>query len=444
MQLRKAERRKAKLRVGVTGPSGSGKTYTGLLISKGLVDSWEKICLIDSENGSGELYSHLGDYNVITLQAPFSPERYIEAINEAVKAGMEVIFIDSVSHEWDGKGGCLEINELLAKTKFRGNTWGAWSETTPRHQKFIESITQAPVHVITSARSKTDTIQTEDKKIKKVGLKDIQREGFEYELTLSFNIDRDKHYATASKDRTGMFIDLDPFVITEETGKQLREWAEKGTEPLPVQQANYSAPIEEEDPNIIKSKIIYNLRRLKIYDLPKEFTNEQIGKYVADTVKLITNIELIPENYKAILSALEKMKLDNEDDQFILSSVKKPTPTPGPTTGEQSPKPETPPGDPGVKPEAPANAPAPEQGGSGIFTGQAWELATDEDIKFLWDLATDVDFVAQGLETEFLNYLRGEMYPDLSAINKLSKLQVRNLVKKLQEKKEALKNQGPK
>lgn len=55
-------------------------------------------------------------------------------------------------------------------------------------------------------------------------MKDIQREGFEYELTVAFNIDRDGHLATASKDRTGLFIDNDPFLITPETGKAIVEW----------------------------------------------------------------------------------------------------------------------------------------------------------------------------------------------------------------------------
>jgi hypothetical protein len=161
-QIVTAQRQKAKLRIGLSGPSGSGKTYSALLMASGLASSWDKICLIDTENGSGELYSNLGPYNVLTLTAPFSPERYIEAIKAAEAAGMEVIIIDSVTHEWDGKGGALEINEHLAQAKYKGNTWAAWSETTPRHQKFIDTIVQSPVHVITTVRNKQETMQTEE------------------------------------------------------------------------------------------------------------------------------------------------------------------------------------------------------------------------------------------------------------------------------------------
>ena len=70
----------------------------------------------------------------------------------------------------------------------------------------------------------------EDKKVKKVGMKDIQREGWEYELTVSFNLDRDTHTATASKDRTEMFDGIDPFVITEETGVMIADWCNKGVD----------------------------------------------------------------------------------------------------------------------------------------------------------------------------------------------------------------------
>lgn len=131
--------------------------------------------MIDTEVGSSNNYSHLGEFNVLELTAPFSPEKFIEAIKTCEDAGMEAIIIDSVSHEWEGKGGCLEINDDLAKSKFKGNTWAAWSEVTPRHQKFIEAIVQSKAHIITTSRSKTDTAIV-DGKPKKVGIKDIQRE----------------------------------------------------------------------------------------------------------------------------------------------------------------------------------------------------------------------------------------------------------------------------
>lgn len=299
MQLRKAERKQAKLRIGLSAPSGAGKTYSALKLARGLADSWDKIAIIDTENGSAELYSDLGTYNVLTLEAPFSPERYIEAIQACEKAGMQVIILDSATHEWDGKGGLLETNELLAQTKFKGNTWAAWSVTTPKHRKFIEAITTSPCHIITTVRSKTDTIQTEDKKIKKVGMKEIQREGYEYELTINFNIDRDGHYATASKDRTGLFIDLDPFVISEETGKKILEWNQGGAVDVEAQKVRISA----------------EFNRIGIKPRTAEDTKAQI--------KYLTGFDAIPENFDSIIQALKgiepKAAEENAEEEIIIN-----------------------------------------------------------------------------------------------------------------------------
>lgn len=203
---------------------------SALLMAYGLVGNWEKIAVIDSENGSASLYEHVGPFSAIDLEPPFTPERYIEAIDTCLRAGMECIILDSSSHEWSGPGGCLEINEKLAVAKFKGNTWSAWSDTTPRHEAFVQKVLQAKAHIITCTRSKMETIMTDDKKVKKVGMKDIQRDGWEYELTVSLNLDRDSHMAIASKDRTQLFEGKDPFVITADTGKRIKDWCEKGIE----------------------------------------------------------------------------------------------------------------------------------------------------------------------------------------------------------------------
>lgn len=231
LQLKKATRKQVKLRLNISAPSGAGKTYSALRMAKGLCGDWNKVAVIDTENGSASLYSDLGDFHVIDLTPPFTPEKYIEALQTCVAAGMEVVIIDSTTHEW----ACLiEENELLAQSKFRGNTWSAWSNTTPRHDRFISAILHSPVHVITCTRSKMETVMGDDKKVKKVGMKDVQREGWEYELTISLNIDRDTHLAIPSKDRTNLFEGKNPFLITEETGQQISEWCNSGVSELKV------------------------------------------------------------------------------------------------------------------------------------------------------------------------------------------------------------------
>lgn len=312
--IRKAARLKAKLRIGLSGPSGSGKTYSALLIAKGIVGGkMEKVAIIDTENGSADLYSNLGDYNVVTLEAPYTPERYIEIISACEKAGMEIIIIDSVTHEWDGEGGCKQINEQIAAAKFHGNSWAAWSITTPRHQKFLTAITASKAHIITTVRSKTDTIQTEDKKIKKVGMADVQRDGYEYELTIAFALERDKHYAIASKDRTNIFSELpDPFVITEQTGMTLREWAEAGadlgTAPVVVNKCDIEAEENhrKEQALLKQKKDIFD--KLKILGFSP--TNPEDA---AAVVLLKTQLALEPANYGEIQSRLQVLVTELKD-----------------------------------------------------------------------------------------------------------------------------------
>lgn len=232
MMFQKAERRKAKLRLGITGPSGSGKTWGALLIAKGIGG---KIAVIDTERGSASLYTNLVDFDVLELSPPYTPERFLEALRAAEGAGYATVIIDSITHEWNGVGGCLELVDQLASARYKGNTWSAWSEVTPRHRAFLDAILRSPLHVIVTMRSKTETAQVEDgnrKKVVKLGMKAEQRDGFEYEMTTVLDITHDGHFALASKDRTGLFSG-DPKQITEKTGAMIRDWLESGSEPLP-------------------------------------------------------------------------------------------------------------------------------------------------------------------------------------------------------------------
>lgn len=234
MQLRKATRKKAKIRLGLSAVAGGGKTYSALLIAHGLCGDWEKIALIDTENGSGDLYCHLGEYNVLPLHAPYTPESYIKAVKECEAAGMEVIIIDSITHEWDGKGGCLEIVDQITQGSASKNSYVAWGKVTPRHQAFIDSMLSSSAHIITTVRRKQDYEMSKGSdgkiKVEKAGLKEITRDGWEYELTVNLQLDT-SHLATASKDRTGLFMGKPEFVPSEETGKMIADWCEMGLDP---------------------------------------------------------------------------------------------------------------------------------------------------------------------------------------------------------------------
>lgn len=236
MQIQVAQKKKVKLKVGMSGASGFGKTYSALLLAFGAMkelhpnlsddECWSKIVVIDTENESASLYADLGPYNVINLEPPYSPERYIEAIDAVLAAGMELVVIDSITHEWDGSGGCLDIQSSL------GGRYQDWVKVTPRHQAFINKILQSPIHVITTVRRKQDYEMTKDSmgklQVQKAGTKEITRDGFEYELTLNFEFINDNHMVKASKDRTGIYMNEPDFVITTETGKKLIQWANSG------------------------------------------------------------------------------------------------------------------------------------------------------------------------------------------------------------------------
>ena len=253
ISIRKARRSATKVRVLLTSPSGGGKTFGALLLAKGLGG---RTVVIDTEEGSSDLYDELHEFDVIDLKPPFTPERYVEAISAAEAAGYEVIVVDSVTHCWSGKGGCLELVDDIAKAQFRGNTWSAFSVITPRWRAFVDAILRSSAHIICTGRSKTETAQVEDhgkKKVAKLGMKLEARDGLEYEFTTVLDLVHDGHYATVSKDRTGIFSG-DPKPITVETGKRLAEWL-AGAEPAP-------APAPKPDPSPAPAKAdVEHIRR---------------------------------------------------------------------------------------------------------------------------------------------------------------------------------------
>ena len=225
MVIRTAERKQARIKMGLQGPSGSGKTFSALQIAYGLVGDWSKIVVIDSESNSADLYSHFGKFNVLGIGQPFTPEKYVEAIDLCEEAGMQVVILDSISHEWEGQGGILDIHASMM-----GNSFTNWNKITPRHNGFVQKILQSPAHIIATIRTKQDYVlnDRDGKKIpEKVGMKGVQRDGMDYELTIVLDLDI-KHNAVASKDRTGLFMDKPSFVPSTDTGRIINRWCDAG------------------------------------------------------------------------------------------------------------------------------------------------------------------------------------------------------------------------
>ena len=223
MQLRQSSRTQAKIKLALQGCSGGGKTMGALLIAYGITSNWGKIAVIDTESSSADLYAHLGNYQVLSLSEPYTPERYIEAINVCEMAGMEVIIIDSISHCWDY---LLDYHANL-----QGNSFTNWAKVTPRQNAFVQKILSSPCHIIATMRTKQDYVLNEKngKFIpEKVGLKAVQRDNLDYEFTVVLDLNI-KHQAVASKDRTNLFMGKPEFVITPDTGREILKWCNSAT-----------------------------------------------------------------------------------------------------------------------------------------------------------------------------------------------------------------------
>lgn len=256
MAFKKAERRNVFIKAGVFGPSGSGKSYSGLLVATGMAKaSGSRIALINTERNRGEIYADDFDYDMLELEPPFTPERFIGAIDDAIAAGYKVLVIDSSSHEWMGEGGILD-----QRTKMSGNDFAKWKTLTPRHDAFISKITFSPIHIIVTMRGKDEYVLEENEKgkmvPKKLGVGSQQRNGFEYEFHVAWNLNMD-HYAEVAKPLKGVY-ENEVRRLTEADGVNLIKWATSGkgktiTE-VAEEGSTAEAPAAETDPATVAAQ----------------------------------------------------------------------------------------------------------------------------------------------------------------------------------------------
>lgn len=251
MKFKKAEKTQSKLRLAVYGPSGSGKTFTALRMATGMGGA---IGFIDTERGSAQKYADRFNFDVMDLDDKSIVGGYIPAI--AVAASQyPILIIDSLSHGWEE---LLEEVDQLARVKFRGNTWSAWSEGTPKQKQLINTILNYPGHIIVTMRSDTEWSQEKDErgKIKpvKIGLKPRQGKGIEYEFDMLMELNLE-HYATVSKDRTGKYQDKIIEKPGEDFGRDLIAWLSAGQAPAKLKTTLFSDE-PATDPVITKEEMI--------------------------------------------------------------------------------------------------------------------------------------------------------------------------------------------
>lgn len=247
--FKKAVKTSAKLRLAIAGPSGSGKTYTSLAIATALAGG-KPIALVDTEHGSASKYAGIFTFDVAEMHPPFHPDKFIAALNEAQQAGYACIILDSISHAWAGTGGVLDLVDEAAKRSKSGNTYMAWKEGTPVQNRMIDAIVQSGLHVIVTMRSKTEYILDDRNSPKKVGMAPVQRDQFEYEFDVVFDMDNQNN-AIVSKTRCPALTGRVFAKPGENVAGLLRDWLSDGAPAAerPATQLNSTQLHEIESPN---------------------------------------------------------------------------------------------------------------------------------------------------------------------------------------------------
>lgn len=240
LNIRPVTRGESKAIIGIAGTSGSGKTYTALKIARGMVKDPSKIGFLDTENKRGSLYAEIldGPFMIADLYPPFSPQRYAEAIKEFQAAGVEVLVIDSVSHEWEGEGG---VDDIANAPLNAGKKIANWVGAKRSHKSFMNTLLQCNMHIVACLRAREKTDFKNPKEPVSLGIQPICEKNFMFELTASMMM--------GNEGKTQEFLKMPYFLreamgngkgyLGEDAGKMIIESLSKG---------------EREDPEVTRLK----------------------------------------------------------------------------------------------------------------------------------------------------------------------------------------------
>jgi len=288
----KALREKIYVKLALFSPSGGGKTYSALRLAKGMMEQLEKttgekkqVWIANNEGSRGKYYANEFDYKIIELIPPHSPEMYSELIEFAEKTeDCGVLIIDSLSKEWAGEGGILELAGSMG-----GTFQNAWKKVSPRHRKLMEKLVESNIHIIATMRGEDQYESYKDEKsgknrVEKIGIGAKQGKDFEYEFTVTLALDQKTNSAEAFKDNTHLFEDRIVSRLTEEDGANIINWAnESQIEPVKT--------VEEKPVNNVT---------------PKDDLGTLIGQIDAKVIALLEN----KNNTTIVVKAIEKHVTD--------------------------------------------------------------------------------------------------------------------------------------
>lgn len=286
LNIRPVEGGQSKVVIGIAGKSGDGKTLTALYIARGMVDKPSEIGFLDTENKRGSLYHDVldGKFEIGDLYPPFSPSRYSMSIKEFQEhlSGIKVLIIDSVTHEWEGEGGCEDIANLALE---QGKKTANWTGAKREHKKFMNVLLQSNIHIICCIRAR-DKVKVEvvngKQEFVPQGIQPVCEKNFMYEMTASIMMaDNGKiqiHTKVPNflKDAFGSGNDY----IGIETGKKIRKWLEHG---------------KKEDPEISRIKS----EALLICEQGTEALNKlykSLSKEYQKNIKIISHFAICKES----------------------------------------------------------------------------------------------------------------------------------------------------
>lgn len=233
MPFQRATKAQSRLRVAIDGPSGSGKSYTGLTMCT-VFAAGKPFAAIDTERGSLSKYADIFEFDVLEL-TDFGPQSYIRAMKDAQEAEYPALFIDSITHEWNGRGGILQIVDEEQKRLKMQSSFQAWNKGKAEHQKFVDAMLATDLHLVVTMRSKTEHALTDNngrKEVKKLGMAPVQSDGMEYEFDVVADMDLE-HNLIVSKTRFPGITDAVVNKPDAEFAQKIYDWATSGTVPVP-------------------------------------------------------------------------------------------------------------------------------------------------------------------------------------------------------------------
>jgi hypothetical protein len=246
----KATKKRSRARVALCGVSGSGKTYTGLVFATTLANG-NKVAVIDSEAGSASKYADLFEFDVCEL-SDYSPETYVKTIHAAEMAGYSAILIDSLSHAWMGKNGALALVDKAAERSKSGNSYMAWRDVTPLHNRLIDAMLQSPCHIVVTMRSKTEYVLEDNGKgqkvPRKIGMAPVQRDGMEYEFDVVGDMSLESNKLVVTKTRCPAIADEVVIRPTAEFAKKILDWVSDGVEAPEPEKPTFAPPTPKQTP----------------------------------------------------------------------------------------------------------------------------------------------------------------------------------------------------